>query len=408
MGIGAALICPTTLSIITNIFDDAERPKAIAVWTTISSLGLVIGPVVGGWLLEWSSWESVFLVNLPLAALIFVAAWRFVPETRDAHPGGLDPVGALLSIAGLASLVYGIIEAPTHGWGSPETIAWIGAGLAVTVVFVAWELRTRAPMLDVRLFASRRFGGANLALTVNSFALVGCLFFLTQYLQFVLGYAPMTAGLALLPEVVGLMFGAGLATRLQVRLGARLPVAAGLAIVAATLWGFSFARVDSPYLVVGLMTGIVGFGFGLAYVPATDSVMGSLSKDRAGVGSAMNDTTRQVGGALGVAVLGSILSSGYRDAIAGALGGIPETVAAAVRDSVGAAVVLADRLGGTAGTALLSAGRTSFVDGMSTALIAGAAVMAVAAVAALGLLPAGAVDAEAEASPAIDLEGASA
>ena len=412
MGIGAALICPTTLSITTNIFDDEERPRAIAMWATISSLGLVVGPIVGGWLLEWSSWTSVFLVNVPYAALIFVAALKLVPETRDPHPGGLDPIGALLSIAGLSSLVYGIIEAPNRGWVDPATIAWIGAGVGALVLFVAWELRTRAPMLEVRLFLSRRFGGANLALTVASFALVGCLFFLTQYLQFVLGFEPMKAGFALLPEVVGLMIGAGLATRLQARVGARLPVAAGLAVVAGTLWVFSFAQADSPYAFVGLITGVVGFGFGMAYVPATDSVMGSLPRKRAGVGSAMNDTTRQVGGALGVAVLGSILASGYKDSIAGAIQGVPAAVADAVRDSVGAAVLIADKLGGAQGAALLHAGRSSFVDGMSSALIAGAIVMAVAAAASLVLLPGGrpAPESEPEFEPAplIDPEVASA
>jgi EmrB/QacA subfamily drug resistance transporter len=414
MGIGAALICPTTLSITTNIFDGAERPRAIAMWAAVSSLGMVFGPILGGWILEWADWTGVFLVNVPYAALIFVAALKLVPETRDPHPGGLDPIGALLSIAGLSSLVYGIIEAPNRGWGAAETIAWIVGGLAVIVLFIGWELRTRAPMLDVRLFLSRRFGGANLALTITSFALMGILFALTQYVQFVLGFAPMAAGFALLPEVVGLMIGAAIATRLQRKVGARPPVALGLAIVAAMLWVFSTTGVDSHYAFVGLVMGVAGVGFGLAYIPATDSVMGSLPRERAGVGSAMNDTTRQVGGALGIAVLGSLLASGYKDSIAAALQGIPEAAAAAVRDSVGAAVAIADQIGGAQGAALLNAGQSSFVDGMSGALVAGAIVIAVAAAVSLVLLPGGTFEPEPEPELGpgralrVDAEGASA
>jgi len=388
MGIGAALICPTTLSITTNIFDDDERPKAIAMWSVVSSLGMVVGPIVGGWILEWADWTGVFLVNVPYAALILVATLRLVPETRDPHPGGLDPVGAVLSMAGLSSLVYGIIEAPNRGWGDPQTIAWILGGLAVSLVFVAWELRSRAPMLDVRLFASRRFGGANLALTITSFALMGVLFSLTQYLQLVLGFAPMVAGFALLPQIAGLVIGAAIAARLAPVIGTRLLVAMGLGVIASTLWILSFAGVAGPYALVGVITGVAGIGFGLAYIPATDSVMGSLPRERAGVGSAMNDTTRQVGGALGIAVLGSLLASGYRDAIAPTASALPEAIGGAVRESVGAAVTIAAGLGGAQGAALLQAARSSFVDGMSGALIGGMVVMAGAAVAALVVLPA--------------------
>ncbi len=346
--------------------------------------------------------------------VVIVSGACCFPPLRALDVEARRVVDAAIARSGVPARIVEMSSSQAYYGGLPRALAEegrrmrdeVGISMFPAVGFVGWELRTRAPMLDVRLFASRRFGGANLALTVASFALVGCLFFLTQYLQFVLGYTPIQAGFALVPEVVGLMIGAALATRLQVRLGARSPVAAGLAIVAGALWWFSLAGVDSPYLVVGVVAVVVGLGFGLAYVPATDSVMGSLPRERAGVGSATNDTTRQVGGALGVAVLGSILASGYRDAIAGSLPGLPDAVATAVRDSLGAAVALSDQIGGGAGEALLDAGRSSFMDGVSGALVAGALVMAVAAVASMALLPAAAPEPEAEASPMVGIDEA--
>ena len=310
------------------------------------------------------------------------------PRVTGRPPGPLDPVAALLSIAGLVSLVYGIIEAPTRGWTSPETVAWIGLGCAILAGFVGWELRSRAPMLDVRLFMRPRFGAASLAMTLSSFALMGTLFFVTQYLQFVLGYRPVDAGLALLPVAAGVLIGAITSSRLVPRIGSKLPVAAGLAVMAVGLAWASTAQVDSPYLLIGSIAAVIGLGGGLAMTPATDSIMGSLPKSRAGVGSAMNDTTRQIGGALGVAILGSVLSSGYQNSISGPLQAAPPAVAAVARSSIGAATVIAGQIGGSNGQALLSAARSAFVQGMATTAQVGAVFLLGAAALALALLPA--------------------
>lgn len=242
-------------------------------------------------------------------------------------------------------------------------------------------------MLDVRLFRTPRFGVANLALTLSAFAQIGSLFVVIQYFQFVLGYSPIAGGFALLPEVAGLIIGAVVASRLQIRVGGRLPVAAGLAVMGASLLVASSAGVDSLYPFLGAVLFVVGIGAGLAYIPATDSVMGSLPKSRAGVGSAMNDTTRQVGSALGVAAIGALLASGYRVAIEPVLRDIPPESAAAVHDSIGAAVVVAGRIGGLPGDALLAAARSSFVSGMGSGLQGAALAMFVAAAVALVLLP---------------------
>ena len=396
MGVGGACIMPTTLSVVTNIFPDDERPRAIAVWAGVAGLGLVIGPVTGGWLLEHAHWSSVFLINVPVAVFVGAAALLVVPETRDPHPGPLDPVGAALSIGGLAALLYGIIEAPTRGWDNPATLAWTAAGCLGLVAFIAWEMRSRAPMLDVRLFLRPRFGVASLAMTLDMFASLGTLFFATQYLQFVLGYSPLEAGLALLPVAAGVLIGAALSSRLLARTGAKLPVAGGLLVMAVALWLISGARVDSPYAFLGTLAGVVGIGGGLAMTPATDSIMGAVPKARAGVGSAMNDTTRQVGGALGVAVLGSVLSSGYQAAIGGPLQGLPPAIADPARGSIGAAAVVATQVGGPAGQLLLAAARSAFVDGMATSAQVGALVMVTAALLALFLLPARAPEQQAE------------
>ena len=386
MGIGAALIMPATLSIITNTFPPTERGRAIGVWAGVAALGVVLGPVVGGWLLERFWWGSVFLVNVPVVALAILAGWPLVPESRDPDATPLDPIGALLSIAALVALVYGIIQAPADGWTDPVILAAFGVAAVLSVAFVWWERRIQHPMLPMELFRDPRFSAASGAIAMAFFALFGLVFLLTQHLQFVLGYTPLQAGVRVLP-VAALGVAAPLAARLTERAGTKLVVGAGLLVVAGALWLLSTVQLGDGYGRVAATLALLGIGMGLVVAPATESIMGSLSLAKAGVGSAMNDTTRQVGGALGVAVLGSVLASSYGAAIQPTLRSAPPQIAQAAGDSIGAAATIAAPLG-PQGQGLLEAARSAFVQGMGDALQVGTGVAAAAAVLVLLFLPA--------------------
>ena len=386
MGIGAALIMPATLSIITNIFPTQERGRAIGVWAGVAGLGIVLGPVAGGWLLEHFWWGSVFLVNLPVVALAIGAGWPLVPESRDPNATPLDPIGAALSITGLVALVYGTIQAPQDGWTDPVILAAFAVAAALAVAFLWWERRVQHPMLRIEFFANPRFSAASGAITMVFFALFGSVFLLTQHLQFVLGYTPLQAGVRILP-IATLIVAAPLAARLTERIGTKAVVAAGLLLVAGALWLLSTVQLSDGYGLVAAALALLGAGMGLTMAPATESIMGSLPLAKAGVGSAMNDTTRQVGGALGVAVLGSILASSYGAAIQPALRGAPPPLAQAASDSIGAATTIAARLG-PHGQGLLDAARSAFLQGMGDAVQVGAGVAALAALLVLLFLPA--------------------
>jgi EmrB/QacA subfamily drug resistance transporter len=386
MGIGAALIMPATLSIITNIFPPTERGRAIGAWAGVAGLGIVVGPVVGGWLLEHFWWGSVFLVNLPVVALAMLAGWPLVPNSRDPDATPLDPTGAALSITGLVALVYGIIQAPEDGWTAPPILAAFGVAAVLSVAFVWWERRTEHPMLRIQFFRNPRFSAASGAIAMAFFALFGSVFLLTQHLQFVLGYTPLQAGVRVLP-VAALAVAAPLSARLVERIGTKLVVAAGLLVVAGALWLLSTVELGDGYGRVAATLALLGCGMGFVMAPATESIMGSLPLAKAGVGSAMNDTTRQVGGALGVAVLGSILASSYRTAIQPALRDAPPQLAQAAGDSIGAAATIATQLG-SAGQGLLEAARTAFIQGMGDALQVGAGAATLAALLVLLFLPA--------------------
>jgi EmrB/QacA subfamily drug resistance transporter len=386
MGIGAALIMPATLSIITNIFPPTERGRAIGIWAGVAGLGVVLGPVIGGWLLEGFWWGSVFLVNLPVVALAIVAGWPLVPNSRDPGATPLDPIGAALSVAALVVLVYGIIQAPQDGWTDPVILAAFGVAAVLAVTFGWWERRSQHPMLPMEFFRNPRFSVASGAIAMAFFALFGSVFLLTQHLQFVLGYTPLQAGVRILP-IAALAVAAPLAARLAERIGTKLVVVAGLLVVAGALWLLSTVQLGDGYGRVAATLALLGCGMGLTMAPATESIMGSLPLAKAGVGSAMNDTTRQVGGALGVAVLGSILASSYGAAIQPTLRSMPPQVAQAAGDSIGAAATIAARLG-PPGRGLLDAARPAFVQGLGDAVQVGAGVAALAALLVLLFLPA--------------------
>ena len=395
MGIGGALIMPATLSILTNVFPAEERGRAIGIWAGVSGLGIAIGPIVGGWLLSHFWWGSVFLVNVPVVIVALVAGRMIVPNSKDPSPSALDPVGAVLSIVGLVSLVYGIIEAPSHGWTSTQTLVTLGFSVVVLVAFAIWELRSDHPMLDVTFFENARFTAANISIVLVFFALFGSLFFLTQYLQFVLGYDALQAGIRVAPLALVLMVGAPIAGRLTARLGNKVLVSAGMATVAVGLWYMGTLSVTSGYGHVVISLLILGLGMGTAMVPATESIMGSLPLAKAGVGSAMNDTTRQIGGALGVAILGSIFASSYATHIVSSLRGLPESSIAAAQNSVGAALAIGEKIGGTQGAAITAAAKSSFINAMDRGLIVGAGIALLGALVALIWLPNRAVEADA-------------
>jgi EmrB/QacA subfamily drug resistance transporter len=385
MGIGAALIMPSTLSIITATFPDSERGRAIAAWAAMAGLGIIVGPLTGGWLLEHFWWGSIFLVNVPVIAVALIGGYFLVPESKDPDATPLDPVGALLSIGGLTALVYSIIEAPTHGWTAGVTLAGFAAAAILLGLFAAWELRTTHPMLHMSFFRNPRFSAASAAITLVFFGMFGSIFVLTQYLQFVLGYSALEAGVRIIPFAT-LVLSAPLSARLTERIGTKPVVAAGLTLVAIGITLISRTDISAGYAPVGWSLAIMGIGMGATMAPATESIMGSLPLAKAGVGSAMNDTTRMVGGALGVAVIGSVLSSAYASAIEPALRGLPAPAATAAGDSVGAALEVARRAGPLAGD-LAEAAREAFVSAMGDALLVGAAIIVLGAVIVVWKLP---------------------
>jgi EmrB/QacA subfamily drug resistance transporter len=376
MGVGGAFIMPSTLSILTATFPAHERAKAIGAWAAVSGLGIAIGPVAGGWIVEHADWSWIFLVNLPFVAAALLAQRPLVPESRDPAAPRLDLPGFALSTAGLTALVWGVIEAPSWGWTDGRILAAFAAAAVLIGVFVAWERRTPHPMLDVRLFRNPRFSAASGAISLSFFALFGSIFFLTQYLQLVLGYGALKAGLGVLPVAAAMVVASPLSARLAARAGAKVVVAAGLALIAAGLYVITGFAVDSAYGIVAVSYATLGLGMGLAMTPATDSIMGSLPLAKASVGSAVNDATRTTGGALGVAVLGSILSSGYR----GDMDGAP----AAAHDSLSGALAVAARIGDPH---LVATAQNAFVDGMHAAALVAAGIALAGALVALVFLP---------------------
>ena len=392
MGVGGAFIMPATLSIITNVFTDpGERGKAIGVWAGVSALGIGLGPITGGFLLEHFWWGSIFIVNVPIVIAGLVLGFFLVPESMDPTHAALDPVGALLSIAALGSLLWAVIEAPGHGWGAPEILAGFAIGAVLLAAFFVWELRSRHPMLDMRFFENPRFSAASGAITLVFLSLFGTLFLLTQYLQSVLGYSTVKAGAVLLPQAAVLMIFAPLSNVWVQRLGNKVVVTAGLLIVTASLVAFTAFQPDSSVALVIAVTALLGLGMANVLAPCTDSIMGSLPRAKAGVGSAVNDTTRQMGGAVGVAVFGSLMASHFHSTIVTKIGStIPAGILQQVRDNVGQAVGVARESPAAQRYAarIVPAAKDSFVGGLHTIGLVAAAITLAAAIGVAVFLPA--------------------
>jgi EmrB/QacA subfamily drug resistance transporter len=363
MGIGGAAVLPATLSIISNVFDPRERGRAIGVWAGAVGLGVAIGPIVGGVLLERYWWGSVFLINVPIVLLGIAAIAVLVPESRDPRPGRIDLVGVLLSIAGLGALVYGVINGGEHGFGQVRSWVPLAGGLVVLAAFVAYERRISFPSLDVRLFGNPRFSAPVGAVGLIFFAAMGTFFFMAFYLQLIRGYSPLRTGLLMLPFAVAQMVFAPRSAAMVKQFGAKAVSASGTALVVASLVALAFIDATTPVWLLGAIFFVQGAGMANVMPPATESIMASLPREKAGVGSAVANTVRQVGGALGVAVLGSVLSAVYRDGIAGAVAGLPGPARTAAEESVAGSYGVAGKLG-PAGAELVAAADRTFVHAM--------------------------------------------
>jgi EmrB/QacA subfamily drug resistance transporter len=411
MGIGAALIMPATLSIITNVFTDRrERAQAIAIWSATAGMAVAVGPVTGGWLLEHFWWGSVFLVNVPVVVVALVLGQLYVPTSRDPAAPPVDLPGALLSIVGLVALVWAIIEG-AHGWTDPQVLGAFAVAAVLLGAFVLWERSTPTPMLDITFFQNPRFSAASGALMLTFFAMLGSLFLLTQFMQAVMEYSALETGVRLLPMAAVQIVIAPLSAKFVERLGTKVIVATGLVVAATGL--LLASRLDAgagyPQVLVALV--VLAAGLAMVMPPATESIMGSLPPAKAGVGSAVNDTTREIGAALGVAVLGSVMSSTYRPRVSEAISGLPlpDEAARAITDQIGAAMGIAAEIGGEPGRRLSDAASSGFADGMSIAFVIGAAALLVGAVIVGRFLPARSHDHEdgvLPAAPRADGDGA--
>ena len=391
MGVGGAMIMPSTLSIITDVFEGPERAKAIAIWAAVGGIGVGLGPLVGGALIEAFSWEAVFLINVPFTLAALALGVRLVPESKDAVPRRLDVPGAVLSTASVAILVFAIIEAPELGWTAPLVIGGFVAATVLAVAFTVYELRTPHPLFDFRFLRRFRFSAGTVALGCAFFALFGMAFGMTQYLQFVKGFSPLEAGMAMLPIAAGVTIGSRTGERLNERIGTKRTVALGLLMLAGALSVINVYDVDTPYAVIGTVILSIAASMGLIMAPATNAVMGAVPRADAGVGSAMNDVVRQVGGALGVAVIGSIFASLYSSNISETLEstvGLPPGQVDAAGDSVGAAVRIAGTLDGPAGAALDLAARAAFADALGYAILAGSGIALLGALLVAKFMPA--------------------
>jgi EmrB/QacA subfamily drug resistance transporter len=386
MGLAAAFVMPSTLSILTNVFPARERARAIAVWAGIAGGGAAIGPIASGFLLEHYFWGAVFLVNVPVIIGALAVGHFLVPTSRDPEQPPLDIPGALLSIVGLSTLVYGIIEAPHHGWVSSTTLGTFAAAIVVLTLFVWRELRTPHPMLNLRFFRDRRFSVASGGMTLIFFAMFGTFFLVAQYFQLVLGYSALESGLFQLPMAFVMMALSPQVPKIVDRFGVHRTVPVGLSFVAAGLGLFSLMGVDTPiWFMYGPILCLAG-GMALSMTPLTTLIMSAVPLRQAGVGSAMNDTTRELGGALGVAILGSLVTSAYTGSISGALDGLSGAQQAAAESGLTGALGVAAQLGESGG-ALVAAAKQAFVDGLGIAAIAGAVGVALAAVVTARLLP---------------------
>ncbi|MEX1217512.1 MAG: DHA2 family efflux MFS transporter permease subunit [Acidimicrobiales bacterium] len=381
LGIGGALILPATLAILTNTFEGKERSKAIGIWAAVAGIGVAAGPLVGGLLLEHFWWGSIFLINVPICIVAVAMSWFLVPPSKSTETGHrLDPMGAVLSIFALVGLLYGIIEIPEKGWSSPEVLSAVGAGIIFLAAFTWWELHSDHPMLDLNFFRNARFSAASMTITINYFVMFGSTFLIVQYFQFILGYSPLKAGFLTAPVAIGLMVTSPQCHKFVARWGTTNVVIAGLLICSGVMFCYGIETIIASDIGGFFVRLIFGVGLALTATPATESIMEALPRDRAGVGSAVNDTTRQIGGALGVAVIGSLFAWRYHASLSD-LSGLPPDAASAAQNSIGKAIAVSKELPTEQATLLLDNAKQAYVSGMRvgvwtcSAILLGAALL---------------------------------
>lgn len=387
MGIGGALILPATLAILTNTFEGKERSKAIGVWSAVAGIGVAAGPLLGGFLLDHFWWGSIFLINVPICVIAVVMGWFLVPPSKSAHSAQrLDLLGAFFSVVALVGLLYGIIEIPVKGWSSPEVLLAMGFGVAFLGLFTWWELRCDHAMLDLNFFRNPRFSAASMTITINYFVMFGSTFLIVQYFQFILGYSPLKAGVMTAPVAVGLMLTSPQTHKYVARWGTTKVIIAGLVVCSGVMVAYGIESIIASDVGGIVVRAIFGCGLALTATPATESIMGALPRDRAGVGSAVNDTTRQIGGALGVAVIGSLFAWRYHASLTD-LSALPADAAAAAQNSIGKAIQVAASLPSDEAASLLDAAKQAYVSGMRVGVWTCAAILLVAAALTAKFLP---------------------
>ncbi|MDX3228395.1 MFS transporter [Streptomyces sp. ME19-01-6] len=393
MGIGAAVVMPATLSLLVAIFPRRERVKAITAWSATSGLAIAVGPLVAGWLLEDHAWGSTFLINVPIAVAAVLGALVLIPPSKAAGMGRIDYIGGLLSIVSIGSLVYATIEGPHFGWGAGPITAAVVAGIGL-VAFVAWELRHPNPMLDVRKFTLRPFTGSMIAVLFFFFGTFGAIYYSTQYLQFVLGYGPLETGVRLLPLAGAVLVGATVTGRLTPKLGVKSMVVTGMVI--GTVGVFLLTQVDkgSTYADFLAPMMMLGFAIGLSVSPATDTIMGTFPESELGVGGGANDTSVELGGSLGIALLGSLLGTAYRDKLTDLVGGhLPAAALETAKDSVGGGLAVAQEVaknpagGAQQARALVDAVHEAFAHSIAHTSLVGGIIMAAGTMIVLAVLP---------------------
>jgi predicted MFS family arabinose efflux permease len=353
-------------------------------------VGVAAGPISGGWLLQHFSWGSVFMVNVPVAAVAVIGGVLFIPTSRDPAAPPVDLPGLILSSAGITTVVYTVIEAPDWGWGSVHTATGFAVGAVILAAFALWERRTPHPMLDVSVFVNRRFSGGSLAVTAGFLTLFGFIFVITQYFQFIKGYSAFETGVRLLPVAVSIAVASIVGPRIVERIGTTAVVCGGLVIFAAGLAWASTANAATPYTEIALQMVLLGAGLGLTTAPATESIMGSLSADKAGVGSAVNDTTRELGGTLGVAIVGSVFASVYAGKLSDstAVASLPTDARSTVARSMAAAQRVIEQLPPGVVLDVRAAVDSAFLDGMQIGSLVSAGIALAAAIVVAWLLPA--------------------
>ncbi len=388
MGVSGAVILPLMQAMLPVMFREDERQRALGFAGAGAFIGLPLGPLVAGFLLTHYDWGSIFLINAPVVMLAVLGAWFFVPESKDPRPRPLDWVGAGLEVVGVTAVVYAIIEQPVHGWTAVQVLLPMVGGAILVAAFVAWELRSRFPLVDLGLFRSARFAWATVAFVVVGFAMTGVMFILSPFLQVVQGNDAQSTGVRLLPLVIAMMAGALGSDWLNRRLGTKVMVTAGLLGAAASMLLLSRATIDSGYTIVAVALALMGLGIAMAMIPALDAILGSLSEGEMGGGSALTRTLQNVGASLGVAIMGSILNNAYQSHLDGRLAGLPPAVQAAAQSSVAVAAAVARHLPGPLAARVLRSAQDAYVNGMSDVLVVTAGMTVAGALLMAAFLPA--------------------